>query len=73
MEKMNRRTCFLNVTRSPTIYGCTLWCSQIVSTGICPYSLNTATAFYSVTECPVVTVLVWRHVQATTHSCFTSP
>jgi len=56
-KKMCMPTCFLNDTRSPTMYGCTLWCSQIVFTGICPYFLNTATAFYFVTECPAVTVL----------------
>ena len=55
LKKMCRPTCFLNDTRSPTMHGCTLWCSQIFFTGICPYSLNTATAFYFVTECPAVT------------------
>jgi len=32
-----------------TTYGCVLWCSQIVY--IRPYSLNTTTTFYFVTEC----------------------
>ena len=33
---------------------CALWCSQIVS--IRPYSLNTATTFYFVSECSDVAV-----------------
>jgi len=33
--------------------------------------LNTTTVFYFVTECPDVTVLVWRCVQATNHLYFT--
>ena len=41
-------TCFLK--------SCALWCSQIVYTDIRPYSLNTTTAFYFVTECPEVSV-----------------
>ena len=64
-------TCFLNDAKSPTMYGCALWCSQIVYTSISPHSLNITTAFYFVTECPDVTVLVWGCVQATNHSYFT--
>jgi len=50
---------------------CALWCSQIVY--IRPYSLNTTTAFYFVTECSDVTVLTWARVLATTHFYFTWP
>jgi len=53
-EKM--RTSFINNAESLTMYGCALWCRQIVY--ICPYSLNTTTAFYSVTECSDVTVFL---------------
>jgi len=49
----------MNDVRSPTMYGCALWCGQIVYTGIRPYSLNTTTAFYFVTERPDVTMLIW--------------
>jgi len=64
-------TCFLNDTKNLTTYGYALWCSQIVY--IRPYSLNTTTAFYSVTECSDSTVSVWGHVYTTTHSYFTWP
>jgi len=40
------------------MYGCALWCSQIVYNRT--YSLNTATAFYFVTEGPDVPILVLR-------------
>ena len=63
--------CFLNDAKSLKTIGCVLWCSQIVH--IRPYSLNTTTAFYIVTECVEVTVLVWGRVQAKTHSYFSWP
>jgi len=49
-------TCFLK--KSPKMYGYALWCSQIVYIDIRPYSLNTTTAFYFMTEGPEVTLLV---------------
>ena len=42
-------TTFLNYAGILTTCGFVLWCSQIVY--IRPYCLNTATAFYFVTEC----------------------
>ena len=59
-------TSFLNDAKSPTMYGRALCSSQIVYASTSPYYLNTTTAFYFVTECPDVTVLVWACVQATT-------
>jgi len=50
-------TCFLN-DAGLTMHGCALECSQIVYN--CPYSLNTTTAFYFVTECSDVTVFFLR-------------
>jgi len=46
---------------------------QIVHTSIRPYSLNTITSFYFMTECPDIAVLVWGRVQATTYSYLTRP
>jgi len=62
-------TCFSKDAGSLTTYGCALWCSRIVY--IRTYFFDNTTAFYFVTEGPDVPVLVWGHVQATTHSCFT--
>ena len=64
-------TCSLYNAASRATYGCSLWCSEIVY--IRPYSLDNITTFHFVTECQDVTVLVWGHVQATTHSYFTWP
>jgi len=64
-------TCFLKDAERPTIYGCPLWCSQIV----CPYSLNTTTAFYFVIERSDV-IQCWfvrGRLHAATHSWFTWP
>jgi len=47
-------TTFLNYAGILTTCGFVLWCSQIVY--IRPYCLNTATAFYFVTECSDVAV-----------------
>jgi len=58
-------TSFLNDAENLATYGCVLWCSQIVYT--CPYSLNTTTAFYFMTECLDITV------HATILPCFTWP
>jgi len=44
----NTRTCFSKDAENLTTYGYVLWCSQIVC--ICPYSLNTIIAFYSVND-----------------------
>jgi len=49
---MCRLTCFLKDAESRTTYGCVIWFKQIVY--IRPYSLNTAMAFYFVTEWPTV-------------------
>jgi len=63
-------TCFSKDAGSPTTYGCVFWGSQIVYIRL--YSLNTAIAFYSVTECSDVTVFVClRACHATTQSYFT--
>ena len=64
-------TSFLNDAESLTSYGCAPWCSQIVY--ICPYSLNTTTAFYFATECLDVTVFVWGRTHATMLSYITWP
>jgi len=58
-EALLRKNVYLFLEKSPTMCGCTLWCSQIVYTDIRPYSLNTTTALYFVTEFPEVTMLVW--------------
>ena len=50
-EAVLRKNVYLFLEKS-----CALWCSQIVYTDIRPYSLNTTTAFYFVTECPEVSV-----------------
>jgi len=47
---------FLKDAKNLTAYGCALWCSQTFY--IRSYSLNTTTAFYFVTECSDVAVLV---------------
>jgi len=63
-------TCSLKDAESLTTYGCALWSSQIVY--IRPYSLNTTIAFYFVTECSDVTVLVRLSAcHAITHSYYT--
>jgi len=64
-------TCTLKDAESLATYACALWCSQIVY--IRPYSLNTTTAFYFVTEGSNVTVLSWACVLATTHFYFNWP
>ena len=53
---------FLAWCESLTMYGCTLWCSQIVY--IHPCSLNTTTTFYFATECSDVTVFIRLRVCA---------
>ena len=53
-----REDVHLFLEKSPKMYGYALWCSQIVYVDIRPYSLNTTIAFYFVTECPEVTLLV---------------
>ena len=73
-EALLRKTCSLPVSRKmqkvEQRMGCVLWCRQIVC--IRPYSLNTTTAFYFVTECPYIAVFVWwMACHATTHSYFT--
>jgi len=55
----NTSTCFSKDAESVT-YGCVLWCSQIVC--IRPYSLNTTTAFYFVTDCSNIAMFVWWRV-----------
>ena len=62
---------FLERCNNLTSYGFKLLCSQIVYIG--PYSVNTATAFYALTECSDVTLFVWGRVLAKTHSHFTWP
>jgi len=47
-------TTFLNDAEILKMCGCVLWCSQIVY--IRPYSFNTTTAFYFVTECSEMAV-----------------
>jgi len=47
-ETVCRPTSLLNGAESLTTYSCALWCRQIAY--ICPYSLNTTTAFYFATE-----------------------
>ena len=47
--------------RSTNVMVACFWRSQIVY--ILPYSLNTTTAFYLVTECPDLTMLFWGRVQ----------
>jgi len=72
-EVLSRKNVLLFLEKSPKMYGYGLWCSQIVYIDIRPYSLNATTAFYFVTECPKVTLLVWGRVHPTTHSHFTRP
>jgi len=63
-------SCFSKDAENLTTHGSVLWCSRIVF--IRPYSLNTTTAFYFVTECSDIAVLVRLWVcHVTTHSYFT--
>ena len=52
----NTSPCFWKDAEGLKTYGCVLWCSQIVY--IRPYSLNTTTVFYFVTECSDIAVFV---------------
>jgi len=49
-------TCFSKDEEGLVTHGCLLWRSQIVY--IRPWSLNTSTAFYFVTECSNIAVFV---------------
>jgi len=61
---------FLQICRKSKTYGHVGWCSESVC--IRPYSLNTTTAFYFVTECSDIAVFFRLRV-VTTHSYFTWP
>jgi len=53
-QKYKYCTCCSKGAESLTTYGWVLWCSPIVYNR--PYSLNTATAFYFVTDCSDIVV-----------------
>ena len=55
-EKICGPTCFSKDAEGLITYGCLLWRGQIVY--IRPYSLNTTTVFYFVTECSSIAVFV---------------
>jgi len=56
LRKNRSATCFSIDAEGLITYNCMLWRSQIVY--IHPYSLNTTTAFYFVTECSNIAVFV---------------